>query len=72
MNDFKVGDLVRYSSGPTALVQLESPHAGGWHGLHCMGGYHFVHDNGWSSRMYPASPEDYKTWYENAKWRNWR
>ena len=70
MNDFKVGDLVRYSSGPTALVRLDSPHAGGWHGEHCLGGYRFVCDIGWGqSRMYHASPEDYKTWYDTAKWR---
>ena len=40
--EFKAGDLVMYSDGPTALVRLATPHAGGWHGDHCLGGFRFV------------------------------
>lgn len=39
---FKKGDIVRYSGGCTALARLDEPHAGGWHAVHCLGGYIFV------------------------------
>lgn len=42
---FFTGDLVRYSTGRTAIARLESPHAGGWHATHCLGGIVYVTDN---------------------------
>lgn len=53
---FKPGDIVRYASGSSALVKLESRHAGGWHGVHCLGGYTFVSD------IAMASPEEVETY----------
>lgn len=35
------GDLVRYDSGSSALALHGEPHAGGWHGIQCMGGHTF-------------------------------
>lgn len=66
----KRGDLVRYSGGPTALVRCLDPHAGGWHGNHCMGGSTFFSDAP-SYGFYPLKPslEDYKTWFDSEKWR---
>lgn len=67
----QVGDLVRYGPGSTALVKLTSPHAGGWHGQHCLGGTTFVYDHGWgTSGIFVPTAEDYKTWYEKEEWRN--
>lgn len=62
---FKVGDIVRYSAGCTALARLHSPHAGGWHANHCLGGMLFV------SESYPnpiklAFPEDVEEF--NKQW----
>lgn len=42
--NFKAGDIIRYSDGISALVKLISPHAGGWHGSHVMGGTIYVSD----------------------------
>lgn len=52
--EFKKGDIVKYSDGPTAIVKLESPHAGGWHANHCLGGVIFVSD---FNRATPAEIE---------------
>lgn len=57
MADFKKGDIIRYSGGSSALARLESPHAGGWHAVHCMGGYIFVSE-GYPRPMQAATAED--------------
>lgn len=54
------GDLVRYKDGVTALALHGDPHAGGWHGLQCMGGYTFY------SNVYPPSEADRQTWVDCA------
>jgi hypothetical protein len=62
---YKTGALVRYGGGSTALLEIISQHAGGYHGFHCMGGVGYAsHD-----RCIPARPEDYKTWFECTEWR---
>lgn len=38
----KAGDTVRYADGVTALAKLVSPHPGGWHAEHCLGGILFI------------------------------
>jgi hypothetical protein len=63
-SELREGLLVRYDHGCTALVQLSSPHAGGWHGRQCMGGITFVHGN-----LREATPLDREIWNECAKWR---
>jgi hypothetical protein len=68
---WKVGDLVRYGYGSTALAVLHSPHAGGWHAYQCMGGITFVHDAGWGEhRLIEPSEQDRQTWNDCAKWRD--
>ncbi len=59
------GTLVRYDSGSTALMRVADPHAGGYHGHQCCGGYTFAS----ADRCREATPEDYKTWFECEKWR---
>ena len=53
-SEFKVGDLVMYSDGPTALVRLLRPQAGGWRGEQCLGGFRFVSP----PDMRQATPEE--------------
>lgn len=43
--DLKAGDIVRYGGGISALFKLVSPHAGGWHGEHVLGGLQFGFNN---------------------------
>lgn len=58
------GDLVRYGDGSTALALHGEPHAGGWHGHQCMGGYTFY------SKVYQPNHADRLMWAECAvKWR---
>lgn len=58
------GDLVRYGDGSTALALHGAPHAGGWHGQQCMGGYTFY------SNVYRPSHADRMMWVEcSIKWR---
>lgn len=58
------GDLVRYDDGSTALALHGDPHAGGWHGQHCMGAYTFYRN------VYRPSHADRVMWVECAiKWR---
>jgi NTP pyrophosphatase (non-canonical NTP hydrolase) len=64
-NEQRAGMVVRHGSGETAICRLSSPHAGGWHADHCMGGLLFV-----SGRLYSASERDMKMWNDMAKWRN--
>lgn len=60
----KPGDLVRYGDGSTALALHGEPHAGGWHGHQCMGGYTFY------SKVYQPTHADRLMWAECAvKWR---
>jgi len=40
--EFKRGDVVKYSGGPTAICKLLAPHAGGWHAVQCLGGLIFI------------------------------
>lgn len=54
------GDLVRYRGGSSALALHGEPHAGGWHGLQCMGGYTFY------THVARPSAEDRLTWAECA------
>jgi hypothetical protein len=68
LDGFRAGDIVRYGSGSTALMRLRAPHAGGWHGDQCMGGYTFAGVEALS----PASKEDLETWEKSAKWRVWK
>lgn len=69
-HQWKAGDIVRYAFGETALVRLKTPHAGGWHADHCMGGMTFVCDHGWGERqLSPASESDLVTWARCEKWR---
>jgi hypothetical protein len=60
----QIGDLVRYGFGSTALALLDSPHAGGFHGRQCMGGFVFV------SKPARVTAEDRRMWITCAKWRN--
>lgn len=53
----EAGDIVRYDDGSSALVKLTSPHDGGWHGDHVMGGTTFV-SNGIFKRLSLANEED--------------
>lgn len=60
----KVGDLVRYAEGVTALALCGEPHAGGWHGTQCMGGGIYFSS--------PTKPDDKDrtTWARSAvRWR---
>lgn len=56
-HEFKKGDIIRYSDGCSALARLDAPHAGGWHAVHCLGGYVFVSES-YPNPMRLASPED--------------
>lgn len=46
----KIGDLIRYADGVSALGRIHSRHAGGWHFEHVLGGFQFVFDHGWGLR----------------------
>jgi hypothetical protein len=60
---FKVGDIIRYSGGSSALAKLDSEHAGGFHAVHCMGGYIFVSES-YPRPMQMADEEDVQTYNE--------
>ena len=60
----KRGELIRYRGGPAALALHGEPHAGGWHGVQCMGGHTFYSD------VYEPTQEDRETWVQCAvRWR---
>jgi len=63
MAAYKKGDIVRYSGGSTALVKLSGPHAGGWHGDHCMGGSYYVSQDRIQGL---ADEEDLRMWKKCA------
>lgn len=58
------GDLVRYGTGSSALAILLGPHAGGWHGYQCCGGYTFF------TKAYRPSRADMDTWLDCAMYRD--
>lgn len=60
------GDLVRYGDGASALAIRLEPHAGGWHGYQCCGGYTFF------TKAYRPSRADMDTWLDCAKYRDGR
>lgn len=60
------GDLVRYGDGSSALAIRLGPHAGGWHGHQCCGGYTFF------TKAYRPSRADMDTWLDCAKYRDER
>ena len=60
------GDLVRYGDGSSALAVRLGPHAGGWHGYQCCGGYTFF------TKAYRPSRADMDTWLDCAKYRDER
>lgn len=67
---FKVGDVLRYASGETALfkVTLVRPNHGGhvrYYGTHCMGGYNGAYEDQCSQ----ATAGDLATFSEHARWR---
>jgi hypothetical protein len=63
MSQFKPGDIIRYNHGCTALAQLSTPHAGGWHADQCMGGKIYISDNG---QLRHADEEDLRMWNKQA------
>lgn len=60
------GDLVRYGDGSSALAIRLGPHAGGWHGYQCCGGYTFF------TKAYRPSRADMDKWLDCAKYRDER
>ncbi len=60
------GDLVRYGDGASALAIRLEPHAGGWHGYQCCGGYTFF------TKAHKPSRADMETWLDCAKYRDER
>lgn len=61
----RLGDLVRYGDGSTALALHGAPHAGGWHGVQCMGGHTFY------TSVYRPTNEDREKWADCAvRYRN--
>lgn len=60
------GDLVRYGDGSSALAIRLGPHAGGWHGYQCCGGYTFF------TKADRPSRADMDTWLDCAKYRDER
>lgn len=67
-SNLKSGDIVRYADGVSALVKLISPHAGGWHGDHVLGGTQFVSDQIFSE-LKLANSEDIKFCEKNrSEW----
>lgn len=60
------GDLVRYGDGCSSLAIRLGPHAGGWHGYQCCGGYTFF------TKAYRPSRADMDTWLDCAKYRDER
>ncbi|HGM7277995.1 TPA: hypothetical protein ACKQCT_004689, partial [Stenotrophomonas maltophilia] len=60
------GDLVRYGDGSSALAIRLGPHAGGWHGYQCCGGYTFF------TKAYRPSRADMDMWLDCAKYRDER
>ncbi len=60
------GDLVRYGKGSSALAIRLGPHAGGWHGYQCCGGYTFF------TKAHRPSRADMDTWLDCAKYRDER
>lgn len=62
LNDPKIGDIVRYHGGSTALAKLTGRHAGGWHGDQCMGGSCFI-----SGPFYEPDADDLVVWADQQR-----
>ncbi|NIF85279.1 hypothetical protein F3J24_17345 [Comamonas sp. Tr-654] len=56
----RLGDLIRYGAGATALALHGKPHASGWHGVQCMGGHAFY------TSVQRPSIEDREMWADCA------
>jgi hypothetical protein len=63
----KIGDIVRYGGGSTALAKLTGRHAGGWHGDQCMGGGTFI-----SEPFYEPDCEDLAIWADQQRQQDMR
>lgn len=69
---YKIGDLIRYDTGSTALLEITSvqPGHGGsvayYHGKQCMGGSAAAYHQACEL----ASDDDIATWQECAEWRD--
>jgi hypothetical protein len=68
---FNKGDVVRYASGPTALMAIETiraPHGNArarYWGTHCLGGVTGANHD----KCTPADATDMRAWVKHAKWR---
>ena len=69
---FKIGDVLRYDTGPTALFRVDAVsknHAGPgkhrYYGTHCGGTPEGVYE----SDCQPANKADMKKWREYKNWR---
>lgn len=72
MSKFKIGDVVRYSGGSTALARLHSRHGeGGWHAEQYYGGLTFVCEN-YPGHLRIASAADQKLYRTEEKKRHKR
>lgn len=78
VRSMKVGDVVRYRKGATALMKVERLYDYGgkigirFEGMHVCGGHHEAYE----SDCIPASEEDKKHWQSlsgerNASWADW-
>lgn len=70
-NEYRPGDLLRYSEGESALFMVENvyraddPQHTRYYGTHCMGG---IHSSGHRA-CERATDADYRTWVMCRKWR---
>jgi hypothetical protein len=69
---YAIGDIVRYTDGSTALMQItyiSVGHGGSiarYYGIQCMGGY----IGAYHGRVNKANAQDLKKWNSCKKWRN--
>lgn len=74
MLNSKVGDIIRYGGGSTALMQIEyiSKNHGGYgdrfYGLHCLGGAH----GAYASQCSEATAADIAQWQASAVSGKWK
>ena len=67
LSEPKIGDIVRYSGGSTALAKLTGRHACGWHAEQCMGGGCYV-----SEPFYEPDSEELAIWNEQQRQQDMR
>jgi NTP pyrophosphatase (non-canonical NTP hydrolase) len=67
LSDPKVGDIVRYGGGSTALAKLTGRHAGGWYGDQCMGGSTLI-----CEPFYVPDCEDLAIWQDQQRQQDMR